>query len=800
MTTKKRFIQQILFCTLFLCSIFINTNLLAQLPPPEPICGIQGIITSEGEPLPFATVSINATTLGTASDLAGEFTLEQLPEGTFTVRAQALGYKSIEKEITVKKGIVTKLSFDLESDVLGIEQVVVTADRNKKKRTEASVIVTTLSPKLLNTTQSVTLSDGLNYCPGLRMETNCQNCGFTQLRMNGLEGPYSQILINSRSIFSGLAGVYGLELIPANMIDRIEVVRGGGSALYGSNAIAGTVNLITKDPITNSYEVNMQYSSIGVGAEDGDPASDYNINMNTSLVSDDKNTGLAIFGFFRDREPFDANDDDFSEMSKMKNLTLGARLFHRPGYRSKITADFFRINESRRGGNKFEYPNHEADISEALDHEITTGALTYERFVGTGGHWSVYGSTQHVGRDSYYGADQSLSDYGYTEDLTYTIGSQFKSDFGLNTLLVGLETVGGNLTDKKLGHPDFENIVIENNEIVDLPHTENNLVADQKSQTHGAFLQFDRKFGALKASAGLRYDYYKITDNLKEAGDNDGHVVSPRVNLLWNIRPALQWRISYSQGYRAPQIFDEDLHIETSSARKVIHKNSPDLKQETSYSWMSSIDYNRKIGNWNVGLLAEAFYTHLDNPFVNEIGEPDENGTVIYTRVNAENGSTVKGLNLEATLSPYKDLFMKTGFTFQNSEYKDPQDFNEKQYFRTPDKYGFLTIDWDVAPKLCLSSSGTYTGSMLVPYFGPNASNPDEGELRESSDFFDLGLKAEYKVKISNLPFKLYGGVKNIFNSYQDDFDSGAGRDPGYVYGPAAPRTIYFGIKMSNLF
>jgi len=133
-------------------------------------------------------------------------------------------------------------------NVLGIEEVVVTGDRNKTNRTESSTIVSILTPKLFATIQSVTLSEGLNFCPGLRMENNCQNCGFSQVRMNGMEGPYSQILINGRPIFSGLAGVYGLELIPSSMIERVEVVRGGGSALYGSNAIAGTINLIFKRP------------------------------------------------------------------------------------------------------------------------------------------------------------------------------------------------------------------------------------------------------------------------------------------------------------------------------------------------------------------------------------------------------------------------------------------------------------------------------------------------------------------------------------------------------------------------
>ena len=91
------------------------------------------------------------------------------------------------------------------------------------------------------------MAEGLNYSPGLRIEDNCQNCGFTQIRMNGLQSHYTQILINSRPVFSDLAAVYGIELIPANMIERVEVVRGGGSAMYGSNAIAGVINIITKE-------------------------------------------------------------------------------------------------------------------------------------------------------------------------------------------------------------------------------------------------------------------------------------------------------------------------------------------------------------------------------------------------------------------------------------------------------------------------------------------------------------------------------------------------------------------------
>ena len=140
-----------------------------------------------------------------------------------------------------------------------------------------------IGPKLLDVTQSVCLAQGLNFQPGVRTEDNCQNCGFTQVRINGLDGHYSQILVNSRSVFSSLNGVYGLEQIPANMIDRVEVVRGGGSALFGASAIGGTINIITKEPIRNSATFGHTFMSIG-GANSFDNVSTGNVSWSPTTT------------------------------------------------------------------------------------------------------------------------------------------------------------------------------------------------------------------------------------------------------------------------------------------------------------------------------------------------------------------------------------------------------------------------------------------------------------------------------------------------------------------------------------
>ncbi len=776
--------------------VIINTNYAQKV---KSDANIVGHVVCSGKHIPYATVMIKGTTIGTTTDETGHYRLINLPEGTHILMVQSLGYKPKEEKVTIKSEETKVVKFELEEDFLGLEKIVITGNRNKTNRRKSSVIVNTITPKLFATTQSVTLSEGLNFCPGIRVENNCQNCGFSQVRMNGLEGPYSQILINSRPIFSGLAGVYGLELIPSSMIERVEVIRGGGSALYGSNAIAGVINLILKDPINNSYEFGLNSGATGVGIDgSGDPAQDYSVNFNTSLISSDNKSGMSLYGFYRDREPFDADNDSFSEIASLINTTIGTRLFHRLGNRSKITVDIFNIKEDRRGGDKHEYPVHEAGIAEAVKHNIITGALTYEKFFRDNDQFSVYTSGQNINRDSYYGAGQSLSDYGKTTDFSYIAGTQYNAKLGASNLIFGMENQRAWLKDNKLGYPDYDNAVIVDGSIVDIPHTDNVVIADQSTNTFGVFSQYEISLEKMKVTAGARFDIYKVEDKGHSSTEKTGNVLSPRINILYNIKDYLQARISYSQGYRAPQIFDEDLHIETSGSRQVIHQNDPDLKQETSHSFMASFDFNKKIENVYIGLLIEGFYTKLNDPFANEYSEPDENGVVVYTRVNAENGAIVQGVNIELNMIPNSDFSLKSGFTVQSNKYEEAQEFNKKRFFRTPDSYGYMTLDWNPVENWGISSTGNYTGKMLVPYFGTQIPNPEEGELRESDIFFDLGIKIRHNIKLNGTTLQIFSGIKNIFNSYQDDFDSGINRDPGYIYGPMNPRTVYFGIKMGN--
>ena len=226
---------------------------ISSLPSDTNITG-HVVDAATGEHLSYYNIRLAGTTTGTTTDASGHYALRNLKPGKYILEASSIGYRSQQKNISIEQGKTYEINFSVEPDAFMLDQVVVTGSKSEQKRRNSPVLVGVLNNQLFNLVSARSLADGLNFQPGVRVENDCQNCGFTQVRINGLDGHYSQILMNSRPVFSALTGVYGLEQIPANMIERVEIMRGGGSALFGSSAIGGTVNIITKDPVANYAE------------------------------------------------------------------------------------------------------------------------------------------------------------------------------------------------------------------------------------------------------------------------------------------------------------------------------------------------------------------------------------------------------------------------------------------------------------------------------------------------------------------------------------------------------------------
>lgn len=720
------------------------------------------------EHLSYITVALKGTTIGTVTDATGHYFLKNLPEGEFMLEVSSIGYKTVTRKVVLKKGKTLEEDFEIEEDAVALDGVVVSANRSETTRRLAPTLVNVVDLKLFEQTNSTTLAQGLSFQPGVRVESNCQNCGFQQVRINGLDGPYTQILLDSRPIFSALSGVYGIEQIPASMIERVEVMRGGGSALFGSSAIAGTINIITKEPIRNSGMLSHTLTGIGGNAFDNSTS------LNASLVTDDQRAGLYIFGQNRHRAAYDHDDDGYSEIPKLHGQTVGFRSYLKTSLYSKLTFEYHHMEEFRRGGDLLNRPPHEANIAEQVEHSINGGGLKFDYFSPDEKHrFNVFASAQHIDRNSYYGGGQDPNAYGKTNDLNWMAGSQYIYSFGKcifmpSDLTVGIEFNQDKLKDNMWGY---------------------NRQVNQTVKIGSAFLQNEWKNDKWGILIGGRLDKHNLIDNI---------IFSPRANLRFNPTEDINFRLSYSSGFRAPQAFDEDLHIENVGGSVAMIQLSDNLKEERSQSLSASADVYQRLGDFQVNFLVEGFFTKLNDVFALTDAE-EENGILTRVRYNAP-GARVMGLTLEGKLA-YRNLFQfQAGLTLQQSHYDEAHEWNPeapkvKKMMRTPNTYGYFTATYTPIKPLSVTLSGTYTGSMLVPHEAGVIEKPVTVMTKK---FADIGLKAAYDFKLyKSINLQVNAGVQNIFNSYQNDFDKGRDRDSGYIYGPSLPRSFFAGVKIS---
>ena len=762
---------------------------------------VKGKVKIEDQPIAYALIKFlkGGNTYIAYSNKEGVFTVE-IPFGDYDLSVKALGFKLKNEAISITSENKDNLLIELEEDLLGLDEVVVSATRNRVNKKEAPIIVNTLGEKLINATQSLAVSESLNFSPGVRVETNCQNCGFTQVRLNGLDGSYSQILVNSRAVFSALNSVYGLEQIPTQIIDRVEIVRSGGSALFGSNAIAGTVNIITKDPVLNTWEVGGY-----LGLVDGDTP-DRVLNFNTSIVSDDLKTGATFYGIHRNRDEWDANDDGFTEMVELKNTTFGTKVYYKPTDASRLTLDATVLNEYRRGGDRLDLAPHLTDITEELEHNTIMGGLSYDfNNEKNDKFYSIYSSVQYTDRDSYYGglgggrtAQDSLTAlnaYGVTKDLAVANGFQFTSQFKSDVLTLGIEYNISTTEDIITGYNRF---------------------VDQNVYALGIYGQYEWKPNdAFSALIGTRLDHINV-DGIYRVGDIERGVdisqttLNPRITLAYKISHNLKLRGGYARGFRAPQAFNEDLHISSVGGEPQFVILSSNLEAEFSNAYTASLNFTKDFNTTQTNFLLEGFYTSLENPFtLVSTGVQLPNGSIVEEVRNGE-GARVYGANFEFGISPSKKWLFQFGGTLQNSAYDEDQilfesdgsdpdesDILISEFVRNPNFYGYLNTNWTPNERFSLSVTGTFTGEMIVPFV---VSDSGFLSLNESSSFFDLNFNAETHFDVSDdFQLTLNAGVKNLFNSFQDDFDGGPTRDSDYVYGPALPRTFFVGIKIGKL-
>ena len=746
---------------------------------------VTGVVKVDNQRQGFATVSIaTVPMMGAITKSDGTYLFEEIPYATYQVTASFVGFKKQEKTITIDEtNPSVVLNFNLNESLNTLNQVVVTGTKTYKRQTNSPVIVNLITSKTLDNVQACNLSEGLKFQPGLRVETNCQTCNYTQLRMNGLAGGYSQILINGRPIFSPLTGLYGLEQLPTNMIERIEVVRGGGSSLYGSSAIGGTVNVITKTPKKDSHEFNSFYQNIN------GRTSDRVLSGNASLVSENRNFGVTLFVNHRERGLYDHNDDQYSELPQLENTSFGTNIFFLPEENQKIEISLSNLNEMRYGGEMVEIPAYLTQQSEERIHKVWMGSVDYQiNFNNENSSLITYFATQNTKRKHYTGifpeeetAIQSHIEnppYGTSSTTTLQGGAQLNHKVynflkGTNTFILGSEYVVDDVFDEISTY---------------------NYVIDQNTTDFGAFIQSDWELSpSTNILSGVRMDQHNFIDEL---------VFSPRASFLYKHKSNTQFRINYGTGFRAPQAFDTDLHLAFAGGGVSRVSLSPNLKPEKSQSLSASINYDKPTEEFISGFTLEGFYTRLNDAFyLQPVGE-DYFGS-LFEKQNGQ-GATVKGLTLELRANYEKKLQFETGLTVQSSKFDEEVQYIEgveglRQFTRTPSQYGFSTLTFTPNNRMNANINYVYTGKMKIPHFA-GAPNQLIDEIFTSNSYSELSTKMGYTFQMKQMQtaIEIYGGVKNIFNSYQDNFDVGKNRDSNFVFGPSLPRTVYLGIKLMS--
>ena len=721
-------------------------------------------------------------------------------------------------------GKVVEVNFDAEPDNISIDEVVVSSNRQATLRRLAPTLVTVLDSKLFENANATNLAQGLIFQPGVRVENNCQNCGFNQVRINGLDGRYSQILIDSRPIMSALAGVYGLEQIPTNMIERVEVVRGGGSALFGSSAIAGVINIITKEPQRNSFTFN---ESMGFS---GFKDLDNNLSFNGSLVSDDNRAGAMVFAQARYRKEHDVNGDGYSELGRLDSRSLGFRGYFRTSDYTRLTGEVHTFSEARRGGDHIDWPEQVAGVAESIRHSVYSGNLKFDGYSEDyKHHYQLYTSAQHITRNSYYGgigepklrnkagdkfvnakgkeidseADAlgtgaigrpiHTSDYGknfgITRGVTWVGGAQYTYDFDHflfmpAQFLAGAEYSYDRLEDRMpLREWETEETKSKGFDLSATP-TSLSPALRQVIRNASQFAQIEWKNDRWSLLLGTRLDENSA---VKKA------IFSPRATLRYNPTKNFNIRATYAKGFRAPQVFDEDLHVGVVGGEAQRVTNADDLRPEISHSFSLSNDMYFTLGGAQVNLLVEGFYTRLLDVFTN-YKDKSENGISYYTRHNygindngqqVSSGAKILGLNLEGKIA-YRWLSLQAGLTLSSNKYdanqewgvrqkikgdhdaaynesfvpkKDGSDFDNvaadgeaqtvsmtsKHITRTPSTYGYFTIGINPVRPLNIALTGTFTGSLYVPHvvkWGQNSAVTDRAAIAAGlrQEGYKLGL------------------------------------------------------------
>ncbi len=753
----------------YLCTILsLALTLLAPGVQAQGI--ITGSVRDNESAIPFAAIQLEGSTLNTLADSAGNFVITEVPKGTYTLHINASGYKDPRMHIAITDAQILPVIISLEADKAAgeLEGVVVTGTMKEVSRLSSPVPVEVYTSKFFKANPTPSLFDALQNINGVRPQLNCNICNTGDIHINGLEGPYTMILIDGMPIVSGLATVYGLSGIPQSLIDRIEVVKGPASTLYGSEAVGGLINVITKRP-ENSPLLAADVFGSSWGELSADLAASFKAGKNARSM-----LGVNYFNY---NNPIDNNKDNFTDVTLQNRFSL----FNKWSFKRKENRLFSLaaryVYEDRWGG----------EINWSREYR---------------GGDEVYGESIYTKRGELFG--------NYQLPLKEHIVFQFSANthdqnsaYGNLFYLARQDVAFAQLTwNKRIRKHDLLSGLSYRFTYYD-DNTPATAVVPSRTHLPGAFVQDEITFDAKNTLLlGLRYDYNSL----------HGSIFSPRAYYKWNSANKYNvLRIGVGNGYRVANVFTED-HAALTGSRSLEFVR--ELKPETS--WNTNINFVKKIvlGNAFMSIDATAFYTYFTNKIIADY-DTDPN-KIIYD--NLDGYAISKGCSLNLDLALDNGLKILAGGTLMDV-YSVQNEIKTRQLF-TEKFTGVWTISYPI-PKIRLNID--YTGNVYGPMRLPLLSDADPRQ--EYSPWWSI-QNLQLTKKLGE-KLEIYGGVKNLLDwtpdrnnpfiiaRANDPFDKqvqfdasgqalktadnpyGLTFDPSYVYGPNQGRRTFLGIRLS---
>ena len=735
---------------------------------------LTGLVLSEDGPLPFATVYIKGSDIGVTTETNGAYEVLNLEPGTYTIIVSFVGYLNTKKQVTITPGKTTTQDFKLESAAL-LDEIVVSGTMKPTFVSKSPIKIEVVTSKQLDTylpTASSSIMESIQLVNGVQEVVDCGVCYTNSISVNGLPGSYTAVLMDGTPIYGSLASVYGLNGIPNMIIDRFEVIKGPSSTLYGSEAVAGVINIITKNPaeqpivsadiMTNTHEEvfgNLAFAST-LGKSSAYVGVSYNL---TNHYQDNNDDGFGD-GVNTDRISVFTKFNFFRQSDKI--FTLAAKYYH----------------EDRRNG-------VEAYVKDRAYREIRGSDLIYGESIYTNrvelfGTYALntkeslkidYSLSNHL-QDSYYGSDR----YEASQQIAFA-NFIWSFDHKKHDFLVG----------STIRYDAYDDTTIA----TEKPDGEGNTINDPNNQfVPGIFVQDEYKASErFTALGGLRLDHH----------NEHGLIFAPRLNLKYNSSDWATFRFNFGTGFKVVNLFTED-HAFVQGQREV--EIIGDLKPERSYNFSLNFNqvYTGLAGSGSID--AEGFYTHFTDKIIPDY---DEQGKIIYE--NADGFARTYGLSLSINHNFAFPISFNLGLNFLNSTETEVNEEGEQiteNLLFAPTASGVLTANYRLSKQnITFAYTMQYTGVMSLPevYDLDEQGVPYDDPRPTKSQPYSLHQIQVSKFLKNN--FTLYTGINNLFNYVQrvsplagyDDPNYATGFSPyfdtSYAYAPNHGREFFIGFR-----